>query len=90
MGYRFTTTEAPVGRSLYVVPTGEWRTRRPVLQADRCRRCGVCMTYCPTGCISKQDGSYAVDLRFCKGCGICAEECRSRAIRFVEEGVDAR
>ena len=27
-----------------------------------------------------------VDLEYCKGCGICAEECPTNAIVMVEEG----
>jgi pyruvate ferredoxin oxidoreductase delta subunit len=33
-----------------------------------------------------EEGYYEVDLYHCKGCGICAHECRKGAIRMVEEG----
>jgi pyruvate ferredoxin oxidoreductase delta subunit len=26
-----------------------------------------------------------IDLEYCKGCGICAEECPTKAIRMVED-----
>lgn len=84
--YRFTEDEAPVGKELYVIPTGDWRTRRPVIDAAKCRGCGLCTMYCPVGCISKRDDSYTIDLAYCKGCGVCAEECPLKAIHLVDEG----
>jgi len=38
--------------------------------------------YCPDGAI---DDDLVVDLRFCKGCGICANECPKKAISMVRE-----
>jgi len=31
------------------------------------------------------EGMYEIDLKYCKGCGICAEECARKAIRMVDE-----
>jgi pyruvate ferredoxin oxidoreductase delta subunit len=28
-----------------------------------------------------------IDYRYCKGCGICAEECPTKAIAMVDESV---
>jgi pyruvate ferredoxin oxidoreductase delta subunit len=33
-----------------------------------------------------EDGFFAANMDYCKGCGICAHECWSRAISMVEEG----
>jgi pyruvate ferredoxin oxidoreductase delta subunit len=33
----------------------------------------------------KEDDSYKIDLFYCKGCGICAHECKRGAIKMVEE-----
>jgi len=86
MKYEFTKTAAPIGRELYVIPTGDWRTHRPVIDQERCRACGLCTLYCPT-CSIRQDGDrFVIDLSYCKGCGICAEECPSDAISMIEEG----
>lgn len=88
--YRFTENEAPIGRELYVIPTGDWRTHSPVIDDAKCRRCGLCTLYCPVGCISKVvdsgdgKGRYVVDLKYCKGCGICVQECPSKAVYLVE------
>ena len=38
--------------------------------------------YCPDAAI---DQDLKVDLNFCKGCGICANECPKKAIEVVRE-----
>jgi pyruvate ferredoxin oxidoreductase delta subunit len=38
--------------------------------------------YCPDNAI---DTDLNVDLVFCKGCGICANECPKKAIAMVRE-----
>jgi pyruvate ferredoxin oxidoreductase delta subunit len=42
--------------------------------------------YCPEGVIKrKEDGTFEIDLRYCKGCGICAKECPTNKIEMVRE-----
>ncbi len=66
--------------------TGDWRTQRPVWDESKCIRCGVCWMFCPEAAISQKDGgAFAADYDYCKGCGICAKECRPGAIAMVEE-----
>lgn len=61
--------------------TGEWRFKRPILDKDGCKQCGICAMYCPIGCICEQPNGYFVpDFTYCKGCGICANECPAHAI----------
>jgi pyruvate ferredoxin oxidoreductase delta subunit len=55
--------------------TGTWRTKRPIFKHDTCNDCRICVIVCPDACITGQDSVYDADLDFCKGCGICAEEC---------------
>jgi pyruvate ferredoxin oxidoreductase delta subunit len=62
--------------------TGAWRTFRPVIEPDKCSKCGLCSLYCPEGAISED---LEIDYDFCKGCGICAEECPKKAIRMERE-----
>lgn len=66
--------------------TGDWRADRPDYDFSRCIKCGICYMYCPEGCIVQNDEGYFVaDLYYCKGCGICATECWTKAISMVEE-----
>ncbi len=66
--------------------TGSWRTKRPVLDEEKCILCGFCAMYCPIQCIEMQDQFFYSDLNFCKGCGVCARECPKKAISMVPEG----
>lgn len=66
--------------------TGDWRSRRPVVDREKCTRCGICWLYCPDAAVKQVEESYfQADLNYCKGCGICAEECPPDAISMVEE-----
>lgn len=68
-----------------------------LFEARRCLSCGSCFAcdncygVCPDNAVIKLDptGSYAyeIDLDFCKGCGLCAEECPCGAIEMVPETV---
>ena len=46
--------------------------------------CQLCWVYCPDACIAQGAGP-AIDLTYCKGCGICAQECPAGAIVMVPE-----
>ncbi len=81
------TTVGEAGR------TGDWRTARPVVNNQRCipakrgqPACFICWLYCPEAVISKTV-PIQIDLEYCKGCGICAEECPAKAIAMIEEDV---
>ena len=66
--------------------TGNWSSQRPVYNKDRCIRCGTCYVFCPDMAIKiLVDGYIEHDLYYCKGCGICAEECPTEAIAMVDE-----
>lgn len=68
------------------VETGLWRTARPVLDPDLCKRCTLCAAYCPENAITVNcDGFPEIDYRHCKGCLICVEQCPARAIRAEPE-----
>jgi pyruvate ferredoxin oxidoreductase delta subunit len=63
-----------------------WRTFKPIVTADLCVGCLRCYLVCPDGVIMKTDDSKVdIDYDFCKGCGICAHECRVGAITMVKE-----
>ncbi|MBA7627594.1 Pyruvate synthase subunit PorD [subsurface metagenome] len=66
--------------------TGTWRSERPIIDLDKCNKCGLCYIFCPDAAIEMNDEGYPeVDLFYCKGCGICAVECPKQAITQVEE-----
>jgi NADPH-dependent glutamate synthase beta subunit-like oxidoreductase len=60
-------------------------------EAMRCFSCGVCnfcdncRVFCPDVAVSRANGSYEINLDYCKGCGICAEECPRAVISLREE-----
>jgi pyruvate ferredoxin oxidoreductase gamma subunit len=67
--------------------TGDWKSEHPVWNHEKCIKCGICYLFCPEGCIrEREDGYFDADLFYCKGCGICARECWTEAIKMVEEG----
>jgi pyruvate ferredoxin oxidoreductase delta subunit len=43
--------------------------------------------YCPEGVISIDEGSgkVGIDLEYCKGCGVCAENCPKNCIEMEKE-----
>ncbi|MCQ5363174.1 MAG: 4Fe-4S binding protein [Candidatus Methanomethylicia archaeon] len=64
-----------------------WRTFRPVFDKKKCTKCGMCWIFCPEGAIKiNDDGTYDVNLSYCKGCGICQKACAVKAITMVKEG----
>ncbi|OGS64272.1 MAG: hypothetical protein A3K59_02285 [Euryarchaeota archaeon RBG_19FT_COMBO_69_17] len=69
-----------------VIRTASWRTFRPVVHLEACTKCYVCWKFCPDVAIGIDEAGWPdVDLDYCKGCGICAEECKPRAIEMVKE-----
>ena len=66
------------------VKTGSWRTFRPIVTA-KCKGCGICVMFCPEGCIKIVKGKAKVDYNYCKGCGLCAHECPVEAIEMIPE-----
>ena len=71
--------------------TGDWRTKFPVIDLSVCTpaktgkpSCFICWAVCPDGVISKTVPP-VIDLEYCKGCGICVEECPVDAIKMETE-----
>lgn len=74
------------------VRTGLWRTMRPVIDYQLCRRCAwVCSTLCPDSAIRvRTDGAPEIDYDHCKGCLVCAAVCPPHAIQAVPEHLAAK
>ena len=69
------------------VKTGAWRTDTPVLDAEKCRSCLLCVPFCPDSSLPVKDGKLVgIDYHHCKGCGICATVCPFGAITVKEGG----
>lgn len=69
--------------------TGGWRSARPVRDAEACTQCLICWIFCPDSSVCLKDGKVdSFDYDHCKGCGICANECPSKAIQMVPEGCE--
>ena len=74
--------------------TGSWSSLKPVLDESKCipaksgkMACFKCWIYCPEACIKKTIPP-EIELDYCKGCGICEEECPVKAITMVEMRID--
>jgi len=61
--------------------TGAWKAQKPVIDEKKCIQCLICFASCPDNCFSIQDGKRGQpNLNYCKGCGICANVCPTKAI----------
>jgi 2-oxoacid:acceptor oxidoreductase delta subunit (pyruvate/2-ketoisovalerate family) len=63
-----------------------------LFEARRCMSCGNCFGcdncfgVCPDNAVIKlASGKYEINLDYCKGCGICANECPCGAIDMIPE-----
>ena len=84
-------------RSTFEEVVGGLDAETALFEARRCMSCGNCFAcdncfgVCPDNAVLKLgDGepyAYAIDLDFCKGCGLCVQECPAGAIRMVPEEV---
>ena len=70
---------------------GSWRVLRPIIDLNLCipakkgiKACFACWLYCPDAVITRTVPPI-IDYEYCKGCGICAEECPTSAIEMVKE-----
>ncbi|MGP0100907.1 MAG: NAD(P)-binding protein [Solirubrobacteraceae bacterium] len=62
---------------------------RRCLSCGNCFGCDNCYGVCPDNAVLKVDEAdgYAFDLDYCKGCGICVEECPCGAIEMIPETI---
>jgi len=62
---------------------------RRCLSCGNCFGCDNCYGVCPDNAVLKVDegDGYAFDLDYCKGCGICVQECPCGAIEMIPETI---
>jgi NADPH-dependent glutamate synthase beta subunit-like oxidoreductase len=68
--------------------TAQFEARR-CLSCGNCFECDNCFGVCPDNAVVKlgPGNRFAINLDFCKGCGMCAEECPCGAIQMVPEAI---
>ncbi len=57
------------------------------MSCGNCFQCDNCFGVCPDNAVMKIDEAhgYQFDYDFCKGCGLCVQECPCGAITMVPE-----
>lgn len=64
---------------------------RRCLSCGNCFACDNCFGVCPDNAVLKVEPSvaygYAIDLDYCKGCGLCVAECPCGALEMVPETI---
>ncbi len=74
-----------IAGSMVESPSGlTWRERYPVINGD-CNLCLECTLFCPEGALAQEKENLNVTLKVCKGCGICAVECKQKAVTMEPE-----
>ncbi len=84
-------------RSTFEEVVGGLDESNALFEARRCLSCGNCFAcdncygVCPDNAVIKLDPPgpyrYEIDLDYCKGCGLCAEECPAGAIAMHPERI---
>lgn len=80
-------------RSTFEEMVGGLGSETALLEARRCLSCGNCFecdncyAVCPDNAVIKlgSGNRYAFNYDYCKGCGLCAEECPCGAIDMIKE-----
>ena len=70
-------------------------TNEALAEARRCFNCGVCnqcelcLIFCPDMAIKRHPGGsgFSLSFKYCKGCGICVEECPRGGMTMTREGL---
>jgi pyruvate ferredoxin oxidoreductase delta subunit len=67
--------------------TGDWRSgKKPKWISKKCIQCLFCWVNCPDKAIPAKKGERTeTNLDYCKGCGICAKVCPTKAIEMIKE-----
>jgi Pyruvate/2-oxoacid:ferredoxin oxidoreductase delta subunit len=69
-------------------------TEQAQKEACRCFKCGTCVfcdncrVFCPELAITFDGTRYHINYEYCKGCGVCVEECPRNAIHLREVNIE--
>jgi 2-oxoacid:acceptor oxidoreductase delta subunit (pyruvate/2-ketoisovalerate family) len=68
-------------------PTTARAEARRCLSCGNCSECDNCWIFCPDMAVLKLQGPdrYRVEYSYCKGCGICAQECPCGVMEMIPE-----
>ena len=75
----------------YAEVKGDLAAEQALAEAARCFSCGRCtlcdncLQYCPDMAVRRIPGGYAIAAEYCKGCGLCVQECPTGSIAMREE-----
>lgn len=59
---------------------------RPIIDANECSGCGICVDECPNGVLDLDDDvAVAANEDACDGCATCVEECPMECIEIEED-----
>jgi len=74
-----------VGAELEALKNAVLAEAQRCFHCGSCNECNICWFLCPDTAILNKDGKVDFDYDYCKGCGVCAEECPRGAIILEEE-----
>ncbi len=77
-GRTYCNTICPVGTVLGYIARFSWL--KPVIDHDKCNKCGLCARNCKASCINSKEGQ--IDYTRCVACMDCIGTCKKNAISY--------
>ncbi len=65
--------------------TGSWKAFYPLVDPQKCIKCGICHNFCPEGIMGDPKKVPEIDYDYCKGCSMCQIECPAKAITMERD-----
>lgn len=78
-GRTYCNTICPVGTVLGFLSRFSWL--KPVINADKCVNCGLCVKNCKSSCINMKE--HSIDYSRCVACMDCIGKCKKGAISYA-------